>query len=113
MVQSKQARILRKNMTAAEQRLWHRINRRQISDAKFRRQQPIGAYIVDFVCLETRLIVEVDGGQHMDRASRDAARTRWLESQGFHVLRFWNNEVLENIDGVVQVILDKIVGATK
>lgn len=74
-----------------------------MSGVKFRRQQPIGQFIVDFVCLERKIIIEVDGGQHAEQQS-DSQRTRWLEDQGFRVLRFWNNEVLSNIDGVVQVI---------
>ena len=96
-------------MTDAEQLLWRHLRMHQMAAYKFRRQYPIGPYIADFVCVKAGLIVEVDGGQHMARSSQDAVRTRWLESQGFHVLRFWNNEVLENIDGVVQVILDNIV----
>jgi very-short-patch-repair endonuclease len=74
---------------------------------KFRRQQPIGPFFVDFVCLERRLIVEVDGGQHAGSSS-DAERTRWLQAQGYRVLRFWNNDVLANPDGVAQVILDSL-----
>lgn len=102
------ARILRKNMTDAERRLWHRINRRQLAGAKFRRQQVLGPYIVDFVCLEKRLILEVDGGQHGERVERDNERTVWLEEQGFQVLRFWNNEVLGNIEGVTQIIFERL-----
>lgn len=71
---------------------------------KFRRQHPVGDYVVDFVCLEARLVVEVDGGQHLDQAEYDAARTRWLELQGFQVLRFWNDEVLERPAAVLEVI---------
>ena len=75
---------------------------------KFRRQQPIGPYFVDFVCFECKVIIEVDGGQHLQRASYDTDRTRWLEAQGYRVLRFWNGEVLANTDAVAQVILDCI-----
>jgi very-short-patch-repair endonuclease len=106
----KQARALRKNMTAAERALWLRINRRQIASAKFRRQQTLGPYIVDFVCFEKRLIVEVDGGQHSEQIDRDQRRSAWLEAQGYRVLRFWNNEVLGNIEGVTQTILDCVNG---
>ena len=71
---------------------------------KFRRQQPIGNYIVDFVCFENRIVIEVDGGQHAIEKEKDSERTKWLESQGFKILRFWNNEVLMNIEGVLEVI---------
>ena len=84
--------------------LWGRIRNRQISDAKYRRQEPIGPYIVDFVCKEHRLIVEVDGGQHAMSRIRDQRRTQLLESQGYRVIRFWNNEVLGNIDAVLKTI---------
>jgi very-short-patch-repair endonuclease len=104
----KQARALRKNLTNAERALWNTLSRRQIAGAKFRRQQVLGSYIVDFVCFEKRLIVEVDGGQHADQLTYDVARTAWLETQGYRVLRFWNNEVLGNIAGVTQVILDTV-----
>jgi len=80
------------------------LRRRGPEGARFRRQVPLGRYIVDFLCLDARLVVEVDGGQHATEAERDAERTRWLESQGFRVLRVWNNEVLENLDGVADII---------
>ncbi len=99
------ARALRKNLTDAEKRLWQKLKRRQIGTAKFRRQQPIGDYIIDFACLERRLIVELDGGQHATQVAYDDQRTAWLESRGYRVLRFWNNDVLANTDGVVQKIL--------
>jgi very-short-patch-repair endonuclease len=75
---------------------------------KFRRQHPLGRYILDFVCLEAGLVIELDGGQHAERQSEDAARTAWLEKQGFNVLRFWNNEVMGNLDGVREVILSQL-----
>ena len=102
------ARALRKNPTQAERRLWRALRLRQIGNVKFRRQQPIGNYVADFVCLEHRLIVEVDGGQHASRVAYDKRRTRWLESRGYVVLRFWNNDVLANTDGVVQSIFDAV-----
>ena len=105
---TKNARALRKNMTDAEQCLWRQLNRRQIAKLKFRRQVPIGEFIVDFVCFDCDVIVELDGGQHADQTVYDNQRTRWLESQGFCVLRFWNNDVLGNINGVVEVIRDAI-----
>ena len=98
------ARALRKNSTDAERRLWQHLRLRQIGGYKFRRQQPLGPYIADFACLEKRLIVEVDGGQHSEQAAYDARRSRWLEAQGFCVLRFWDHEVLRDIDAVKQVI---------
>ena len=105
---TKTARALRNNLTDAEQRLWQKLKRRQIATMKFRRQQPIGAFIVDFVCFERRLIVEVDGGQHAEQAPYDEQRTRWLEAQGYLVLRFWNNDVLANTEAVAQAILDAV-----
>ena len=99
-------RRMRANPTDAEQRLWHRLRRKQIVSARFRRQYPLGRYIVDFVCLPARLIIEVDGGQHSE-SEADVVRTEWLESQGYLVVRFWNNEVLSNIDGVVEQVLEK------
>ena len=101
------ARELRRNMTDAERALWRRLRMRQLAGQRFRRQQPIGDYIVDFACPAARLVVEVDGGQHAEE-ERDAARTRWLESRGYRVLRFWNNEVLGQIDGVLAVIEESL-----
>ena len=100
----RQSQRLRKNMTGAEKRLWFRINRRQVAGLKFRRQYPVPPYIADFVCLEKSLIIEVDGGQHQWLSEKDERRTRFLESRGYRVMRFWNNEVMENIDGVLEVI---------
>jgi very-short-patch-repair endonuclease len=99
------ARRLRRTMTDAERRLWPRLRNHALDGWQFRRQAPIGRYVVDFICNERALIVEVDGGQHALDEARDAERTRWLESQGFRVIRFWNNEVLANTDGVVAEIL--------
>ena len=101
---TQRARQLRKAMTDAEQVLWARLRRRQLYGLKFRRQQPMGNYIVDFVCLEKKLVVEVDGGQHADRAEYDARRSRWLEDQGFKVMRFWNNQVLVETEAVIQAV---------
>lgn len=98
------ARRLRRDMTDAEKRLWRRL-REALPQAKFRRQSPIGPYIADFLSFRHMLIVEVDGGQHAtSEAERDARRTAFLESQGYRVLRFWNNDVLQNTDGVLQMI---------
>ena len=101
---NKNARKLRRNPTDAEQRLWSRLRRRQVDGHRFRRQVPLGPYVVDFLCYEARLIVEVDGGQHDAHAAADAARTAWLGSQDFRVIRFWNNDVLEKTDGVITEI---------
>ena len=98
------ARQLRKNLTDAERLLWRRLRLWRVDGFKFRRQQPLGNYIVDFVCLEKRLIIEVDGGQHAQQANYDTDRDAWLRNQGFVILRFWNNDVLKNIDGVMEVI---------
>ena len=106
VMDTERPRALRKHLTDAEQRLWRKLKRRQLAGMKFRRQQPIGPYIVDFVCLERRVIVEVDGGQHAEQVPYDAHRTRWLETQGYRVLRFWNNEVLAHTQAVTQAILD-------
>ena len=98
------ARHLRKNQTDAERNLWQRIRRRQIGGYRFRRQHPIGNYIVDFFCFEKGLVIEIDGGQHLEQADYDRERTNWLESQGYRVLRFWNNEVQDEVEAVVQEI---------
>jgi very-short-patch-repair endonuclease len=97
------SRQLRVNQTDAETKLWNRIRDRQIDGHKFVRQQPIGHYICDFVCREKLVVIEVDGGQHSGSA-RDEARDRYLRTQGYRVMRFWNNDVLSNIDGVLTVI---------
>ena len=98
------AKPLRSSSTDAERMLWRHLRSRQLADFKFRRQQVIAPYIVDFVCMERRLVVEVDGGQHAERQRKDADRTTFLEAAGFQVIRFWNNEVLANLDGVMSAI---------
>jgi adenine-specific DNA-methyltransferase len=106
----KRARQLRRTWTDTELRLWPLLRNRSADQHKFRRQHPVGPYVVDFVCLERRLIVEVDGSQHADRIEHDASRTAYLEAQGFHVLRFWDNDVLLQTDAVMQVIFDMLTG---
>ena len=101
---TERARALRKNPTEAERALWRHLRSRQLDEHKFRRQQPLGLYIADFVCLEKRLIIEIDGGQHVGQVASDAERTAWLEVQGFRVLRFWNHDVLKDAEAVVDVI---------
>lgn len=91
-------------MTEVERRLWYALRARRIDGFKFRRQRPIGPYIVDFVCLERGLVVELDGGQHAERVEYDGRRDSYLNRAGYAVLRFWNHEVSENIDGVMQAI---------
>jgi very-short-patch-repair endonuclease len=100
------ARTLRRNQSDAEEKLWLNLWRRSLNNIKFRRQQPIGNYIVDFISFEKKLIIEIDGGQHNESPGKqkDSQRTIWLESKGYRVLRFWNNEVLENLDGVLEKI---------
>jgi very-short-patch-repair endonuclease len=97
---------LRRTQTDAEKALWARLRNRQLDGMRFRRQQPIGPYVVDFVCLERKLIVEIDGGQHNEEETviRDDDRTRWLRGRHYQVLRFWNNEVMTNPEGVLQRI---------
>ena len=103
------ARELRTNMTEAERALWKHLRLRQLDGFKFRRQQPIDQYIVDFACLEARVLVEVDGGHHAETVSQDAARDTWLESQGFRVLRFWNSQVLGETSAVLETIRDALI----
>jgi very-short-patch-repair endonuclease len=98
------ARELRRNPTDTERKLWHHIRDKQIESFRFRRQRPIGKYIVDFICLEANLVIELDGGQHADQQQCDAERTKYLTSQGLHVLRYWNNDVMQNIEGVLKDI---------
>ena len=88
-------------MTDAERKLWRGLRMRQMHGHKFRRQFAIGAYVVDFVCLDARLIVEVDGGQHANEVYGDTERDAWLNSQNFRVLRYWNNQVLNELDAVL------------
>ena len=106
---SRTARRLRANLTDAEQRLWTRLRRKQLNGARFRRQRPIASYVVDFYCHESRPIIELDGGQHAENAAKDLARTGDLESLGFYVLRFWNDEVFENIEGVLERIRENLL----
>ncbi|MCK0538695.1 endonuclease domain-containing protein [Alcanivorax quisquiliarum] len=97
------AKELRTNMTDAEHLLWRHLRACRLNQQKFRRQQPIGRYIVDFVNFKARLIIEADGGQHNESAT-DQKRDSWLQSQGFQILRFWNNDILQNTEAVLQTI---------
>jgi very-short-patch-repair endonuclease len=102
------SRQLRSEMIVAESHLWRRLRARQIHGFKFRRQHPVGKCILDFACIEARLAIEVDGGQHNEMQINDDQRTAWLEAQGWKVLRFWNNEVLQNIEGVLEKVLNAL-----
>ena len=102
------ARRLRGSMTDAESLLWYRLRAGRLQGWKFRRQVPLGIYVVDFVCQSAALVVEIDGGQHAERIEQDAARTRWLRGRGYRVLRFWNTDVLSNLEGSLQVICDAL-----
>ena len=104
MSDTTKARTLRKHSTDAERALWRLLRSRRLQGFKFRRQVPMGDYIVDFVCFEAMLVVEVDGGHHLEQSSSDDERTRWLESEGFRVLRFWNNQVLKEPGAVLETI---------
>ncbi len=96
--------VLRKRPTEAEQLLWSHLRMKQMEGFKFRRQQPLDNYIVDFVCFENRIIIEVDGGQHAEEKNKDIERDTYLQRHGFTILRFWNNEVLQNTNEVLAVI---------
>ena len=110
MSNTAKARQLRKNPTDAERALWSILRKRQVPGYRFRRQAPVGPYIVDFVCFENKLVIEVDGGQHAQQADYDSARTAWLASQGFRVMRFWNSEVLEEPEAVREAIWLEVGG---
>ena len=98
------AREFRKNQTLAENKLWFVLRKRRFSQYKFRRQHVIGPYIVDFVCLKKKLVIEIDGSQHLDNQEHDAARTFYLNQKGFRVIRFWNNQVLKEMNFVLQKV---------
>jgi very-short-patch-repair endonuclease len=102
------ARRLRRDQTDAERKLWSRLRDRRLSGVRFRRQHPIGPFIVDFCSIEANLVIELDGGQHALQARSDAARTEFLRRQGYRVLRFWDNEALANIDAVLQRIVEAL-----
>ncbi len=99
------AKRMRQAPTDAEAQLWRHLRAGRLIQHKFKRQQPIGGYIVDFVCFARKLVVEVDGGQHAEAKSHDDLRTAWLETQGFRVIRFWNDELLQR----TELVLDEII----
>jgi very-short-patch-repair endonuclease len=106
---TKLARDLRKNATEAEALLWNRLRARQMEGAKFRRQQPLENFIVDFVSFEKRIVIELDGGQHAEDKDKDEERDICLKNNGFTVLRFWNSEIFENLEGVLETIRQKCI----
>ena len=107
------ARSLRKNKTDVEQLVWKYLRNRQQYNYKFHRQFPVEPYIVDFACLELKLIIELDGGQHANRINYDDQRSSFLEQRGFKVIRFWNNDVTENTEGVLEAIRLAILEITE
>lgn len=102
------AHQMRKDPTDAEAKLWSKLRNRQVASAKFRRQYRLGAYILDFCCIEQRLVIEVDGGQHAEPTPHETERAAFLERRGYRVLRFWNTEVLQDKDAVLSVIYDAV-----
>ena len=104
----KRAQHLRKNMTMAEKKLWNRLRHHQFAGLRFRRQVPLGNYIVDFACFEPKIIIELDGSQHADQVDYDTDRTKYLKLLGYKVLQFWNNEIESKIDAVLQMIWNNI-----
>jgi very-short-patch-repair endonuclease len=108
---TKRAQQLRNNATDAERKLWRHLSSRQVEGFKFSRQMPIGPFICDFLCRERQLIIELDGGQHA-QSQRDTSRTAYLEREGYRVIRFWNNDVLGNVEGVIQVIGEALQAST-
>jgi very-short-patch-repair endonuclease len=106
------ARKLRSETTDAESHLWHALRNRQLNGFKFKRQAPFGPYITDFVCVEARLIVEADGGQRAGQAEADSVRTKYFEEGGYRVMRFWNNDILQNLEGVLQTIASELAEKT-
>lgn len=107
------ARHMRSNPTPAETKLWNMLRKRQIANARFRRQHTIGPYIVDFCAPRRKLIIEVDGSQHLDQRDYDQQRTAFLANKGYRVLRFWNNQVMHDLNGVICAIENAILDRNK
>jgi very-short-patch-repair endonuclease len=107
------ARRLRRNTTDAEKRLWYRLRKLDLDGSHFRRQVPIGPYIADFACMAARLVIEVDGSQHANDyiVAHDERRTRWLMKEGYRVLRFWNNDLARNMDGIMETVYAALYGS--
>lgn len=106
------ARDLRRHMTDAERRLWARLKQRQMLGCKFRRQHPIGPFIADFACVEHKLVIEVDGSQHGENTAHDRERRWFLQNEGFRILRFWNEDVMRDLDAVLDAIGGALAGAS-
>ncbi len=102
------AKALRRTLTDAERKLWYHVRAARFQGWRFRRQVPIGHYVVDFLCEDARLVVELDGGQHADQAQQDRSRTAWLNEQGYDVIRFWNDEVMREIGGVLEKLFSAL-----
>lgn len=98
------ARALRQRMTDAERLLWRHLRNRELGGWKFKRQYPVGPFIVDFICVEKNVVIEVDGGEHAENEEQDLQRSAYLNKMGYRVLRFWNNEVLQETEGVLETI---------
>jgi very-short-patch-repair endonuclease len=107
-VRTARSRRLRQNATQAENQIWNRIRNRGLNGLKFVRQEPIGPFTVDFICREARLVIELDGGQHVDN-ELDRRRDAWLIQHNYRVLRFWNNDVMTNVEGVLETIAAALV----
>ena len=106
-------RRLRRDSTEAERKLWSQLRNRNLNGLKFRRQVVVDGYVADFICWDAKIIVELDGGHHAERVFEDTERTKVLEAAGFLVLRYWNNDVLMNLRGVLESILDHVVSARR
>jgi very-short-patch-repair endonuclease len=102
------AKVLRKQLTDAERKLWRSLRNRRFLEFKFRRQHPIGPFIADFCCVSRKLIIEVDGGQHMQKQEYDKIRSQWLKSMGYRVIRFWNHEVLAKHADVLDMVCQEL-----
>jgi very-short-patch-repair endonuclease len=111
LTSTERARELRSDMTDAEQKIWQAVRGEQIKGYKFRRQYVVGSYIADFACTKEKLVIELDGGQHQDQVAYDEKRTAYLQTQGWRVLRFWNNDVMVNMDGVLFSIADALTAS--
>lgn len=98
-------------MTDAERMLWRALRNKQLNGHRFRRQHPIGKYITDFACIEQKIVIELDGGQHQEQLVYDEQRSVYLQAQGWQIVRFWNNEVLNNLEGILLSIAGKLTAA--
>ena len=111
LVTTSRARLLRSAMTSVERLLWQALRGKQLNGHRFRRQHPIGQYIADFACIEQKIVIELDGGQHQEQLVYDEQRSAFLRAHGWQILRFWNNDVLNNFDGVLFVIAENLTAS--